>query len=137
VVDFTVLSLSEKVVKAILEDLTDRRGLRQEWEQIDEDIQREIRSTEEGMKKAICSVCERKYWAQVRPYGTMITLASGKSYFQTEPKTTKCKKHAAPTKVHPKTAKHHFSRDVKRRINRRSLRGLAPKTRKEKEDATV
>jgi hypothetical protein len=64
----------------------------------------------------------------------MITLASGKSYFQTKPKTDKCKKHAPPTKTYPKTAEHHFSRDVKRRINRRSLKGLAPKKRKEKDE---
>ena len=31
-------------VKAILDDLTDRRGLGQEWEQIDDDIQAEIRA---------------------------------------------------------------------------------------------
>jgi hypothetical protein len=91
----------------------------------------------EAMKKAICSVCERKYWAQVQQYGSMITLASGKSYFQTKPKTDKCKKHAPPTKTYPKTAKHHFSKDVKRHKTRRSIQGLAPKTRKEKEDVTV
>jgi hypothetical protein len=33
------------IVEAILEDLTDRRGLRHEWERIDEDIQEEIRQT--------------------------------------------------------------------------------------------
>lgn len=37
--------LPEKIVDAILEDLTDRRGLRQEWEQIDDDIKDEIRET--------------------------------------------------------------------------------------------
>ena len=32
----------EPIVRDILDDLTDRRGLRQEWEQIDDDIQGEI-----------------------------------------------------------------------------------------------
>jgi hypothetical protein len=93
------------------------------------------------MKKQICSVCERKYWAQVISYGPTFQVKNWDNRMEdrrtTKPKTDKCKKHAAPTKVHPKTAKHHFSRDVKRRINRRSLRGLAPKKRKEKEDARV
>lgn len=31
-------------VRKIVADLSDRRGLRQEWEQIDRDIQKEIRS---------------------------------------------------------------------------------------------
>jgi len=35
---------AEKIVKEILADLTDRRGLRQEWENIDNDIQDEIKS---------------------------------------------------------------------------------------------
>lgn len=34
---------SEIIVDAIIIDLSDRRGLRHEWEQIDEDIQKEIR----------------------------------------------------------------------------------------------
>lgn len=34
---------SEDVVDAIIKDFTDRRGLRQGWEQIDEDIQEEIK----------------------------------------------------------------------------------------------
>ena len=33
---------AKKIVAAIKADFTDRRGLRQEWEQIDDDIQREI-----------------------------------------------------------------------------------------------
>ena len=33
---------SERILFEILHDFTDRRGLRQEWEQIDEDIQNEI-----------------------------------------------------------------------------------------------
>lgn len=35
---------AEEIVDAIISDLTGRRGLRQEWDQIDEDIQGEIRS---------------------------------------------------------------------------------------------
>lgn len=31
-----------RIAYRILEDMTDRRGLRQQWEQIDEDIQEEI-----------------------------------------------------------------------------------------------
>jgi hypothetical protein len=36
-------TLAEKVVAAIEDDLTDRRGLRQEWESIDDDTQDDIR----------------------------------------------------------------------------------------------
>ena len=32
-----------RIVEAIIADLSDRRGLRQEWEQIDSDVQDEIR----------------------------------------------------------------------------------------------
>lgn len=32
------------IVDAIIKDLTDRRGLRQEWDAIDDDIQDEIRN---------------------------------------------------------------------------------------------
>ena len=34
--------LSSAVVQTILDDLTDRRGLRHEWDNIDDDIQKEI-----------------------------------------------------------------------------------------------
>lgn len=34
---------AELIVDAIVTDFTDRRGLRQEWEQIDEKIQNEIK----------------------------------------------------------------------------------------------
>ena len=37
--------IAENIVSDILLDLADRRGLRQEWEQIDEDIQIEIFET--------------------------------------------------------------------------------------------
>ncbi len=33
---------ARKAVEAIVKDLSDRRGLRQEWDGIDEDIQQEI-----------------------------------------------------------------------------------------------
>jgi hypothetical protein len=36
---------AQKIVKAILEDVTDRRGWRQEWDMFDESIQEEIRAT--------------------------------------------------------------------------------------------
>jgi hypothetical protein len=35
----------EEIVDAIIEDLTDRRGLKNEWWSIDKDIQDEIRQT--------------------------------------------------------------------------------------------
>ena len=35
--------VARQIVDNILYDLTDRRGLRQEWEQIDDDIQQEIK----------------------------------------------------------------------------------------------
>lgn len=38
-----------KAVNAIIEDLSDRRGLRQEWESIDNDIQQEIREEWAGL----------------------------------------------------------------------------------------
>lgn len=37
--------ISEEIVDAIIKDFTDRRGLRQEWEQIDDGVQAEIRDT--------------------------------------------------------------------------------------------
>jgi hypothetical protein len=40
-----VKDLPEKAIKAverIIDDLTDRRGLREEWDEIDEDVQGEI-----------------------------------------------------------------------------------------------
>jgi hypothetical protein len=40
---------AQKIVSAIVEDLSDRRGLRQEWEQIDEEIQAEIKQTWAGI----------------------------------------------------------------------------------------
>ena len=33
---------AKNIVAALLEDLTDRRGLRQAWDSIDEDVQEEI-----------------------------------------------------------------------------------------------
>lgn len=36
---------SKRILFDIVSDLTDRRGFRQEWEQVDEDIQEEILST--------------------------------------------------------------------------------------------
>lgn len=45
---------AKAAVKGILVDLTDRRGLRQEWEQIDDEIQSEIKKTwEEIIVKAL------------------------------------------------------------------------------------
>jgi hypothetical protein len=36
------VSKAERIVFSLLHDFTDRRGLRQAWEQIDEDIQEEM-----------------------------------------------------------------------------------------------
>jgi len=36
---------AKKIVHSIIDDLSDRRGLRQEWEKIDEDIQNEIKES--------------------------------------------------------------------------------------------
>ena len=44
---------SEDVVEAIIKDFTDRRGLRQEWEQIDEDIQEEIKERWIGLARDV------------------------------------------------------------------------------------
>lgn len=38
-------TLAERIVASIKDDFTDRRGLRQEWDQIDEGIQAEIVAT--------------------------------------------------------------------------------------------
>jgi hypothetical protein len=37
--------IAEKIADLIIKDLSDRRGLGNEWEQIDEDIQKEIHKT--------------------------------------------------------------------------------------------
>lgn len=39
------IDLATKIVDALLDDMTDRRGLRQEWDNIDDDVQAEIRKT--------------------------------------------------------------------------------------------
>ncbi len=36
-------AMSEEIVDAILEDLQDRKGLSDEWDQIDDEVQAEIR----------------------------------------------------------------------------------------------
>lgn len=41
--DMSDQEIAEKVVKGIVEDLRDRRGLKGEWNAIDKDIQQEIR----------------------------------------------------------------------------------------------
>ena len=37
--------IAKKIVDKLVADFTDRRGLRQEWDQIDEDIKKEIIDT--------------------------------------------------------------------------------------------
>jgi hypothetical protein len=39
------VAIEKEIVFAILHDFTDRRGLRQEWEQIEEDIKEEMIQT--------------------------------------------------------------------------------------------
>lgn len=47
---FTMASeLAKKIVADILSDMTDRRGFRQEWDGVDEDIQTEIREVWEAI----------------------------------------------------------------------------------------
>lgn len=41
--------LAKKIVADILSDMTDRRGFRQEWDGVDEDIQTEIREVWEAI----------------------------------------------------------------------------------------
>ena len=36
--------LAKLIVEELIEDISDRRGLKHEWEQIDDDIQQEIKS---------------------------------------------------------------------------------------------
>lgn len=43
-VDFRILRHADLIVKEIVKDISDRRGLKHEWEAIDEDIQNEIKS---------------------------------------------------------------------------------------------
>ncbi len=50
----TIDQVARKAVQGILDDLTDRRGLRQEWEGFDDEIQDEILETwEKLIAKAI------------------------------------------------------------------------------------
>ena len=44
---------SINIVDEIIKDMSDRRGLRQEWDLIDEDVQEEIRETWRGIVKDI------------------------------------------------------------------------------------
>lgn len=37
--------LATKIMNAILDDVTDRKGWRHEWDDFDEDVQQEIRET--------------------------------------------------------------------------------------------
>jgi hypothetical protein len=41
----TAAESARRIVHALIKDLCDRRGLRQAWEQIDDDVQREIVKT--------------------------------------------------------------------------------------------
>lgn len=53
--------LAKQIVNDIVEDLSDRRGLRQEWDAIDEDVQEEIKEEWIAMiKKRIPVRIEKK-----------------------------------------------------------------------------
>jgi hypothetical protein len=54
------LALSEQIVDALLRDLKSRKGLRQEWEAIDGERQRIIRSTWIGRTVAILNEAKGK-----------------------------------------------------------------------------
>lgn len=41
--------VAEKIVDEIIEDILDRRGLKQEFQSIDDDIQKEIKDTWKGI----------------------------------------------------------------------------------------
>jgi hypothetical protein len=47
-----LVELAERCVDEILNDMTDRKGLRHEWDNIDEGIQEEIRTTWIGFVRA-------------------------------------------------------------------------------------
>jgi len=48
-----VEKVAKEIVKAVLDDVTDRRGWRQEWDRFDSDIQQEIRETHTDIVKKI------------------------------------------------------------------------------------
>jgi len=49
-----IKKLSKQIFEVVERDLRDRRGIRQEWDMVDEDIQEEIReSNEEKIKEVI------------------------------------------------------------------------------------
>lgn len=48
---------TSKAVEEIIADLTDRRGLSGEWDQIDEDIQQEIMTTWRGILDNLDTGC--------------------------------------------------------------------------------
>jgi len=45
-------ALADRIVEAIIRDMTDRRGLRHEWDCIDWDIQKEILDTWRALVQA-------------------------------------------------------------------------------------
>jgi trans-2-enoyl-CoA reductase len=45
--------IASEIVQKIIGNLTDRRGLRQAWDEIDEDIQTEIAETWQGIVKDV------------------------------------------------------------------------------------
>ena len=56
------MKTSEKIVRAIIYDLTDRRGLRQEWDTIDADIEKGIIKKWVEIAEAVMNGEERKIY---------------------------------------------------------------------------
>lgn len=75
-------NIETRIVDSIVKDLTDRRGLRQEWEGVGDEVKKEIRlawklailkelNTDENESKAL----ERQAVALVRQYRTLLMMA--------------------------------------------------------------
>lgn len=82
-------TIAEKIVTAILNDLTDRGGLGNEWDAIDSDIQNEIRQTwaeivdkelepeEECQNKKACALAGNEGHLNCTPDPELLRLARG------------------------------------------------------------
>lgn len=49
------MSVVNKIVEKIIDDMSDRRGLRQEWESIDDDVKREMEETWKTIVRKVLS----------------------------------------------------------------------------------
>ena len=58
-----MMDKAKRIVKAIVDDFTDCRGLRQEWEQIDAEIQREMfRAKRDNLERLVGAPDWRMTW---------------------------------------------------------------------------